>query len=124
MGTPTTQSVHSIEACYKTPIGHFHVEHEALRKVEAQHPRHVNPRRRVGKKKPLDPRPRQTPMKTKRNEERRVESKIHKRPHQRRKRFKHSRRTYPGTVQRQVCKTQHKEPRTIGTRTPFTPNIY
>jgi hypothetical protein len=58
MGTPTT-SVHSIEACYKTPVGHFfHVEHEALRKVEAQHPRHVNPRRRVGKKKPLDPRPR------------------------------------------------------------------
>jgi hypothetical protein len=35
MGTPTTQSVHSIEACYKTPVGHFHVEHEALRKVEA-----------------------------------------------------------------------------------------
>jgi hypothetical protein len=30
MGTPTTQSVHSIEACYKTPVGHFHVEHEAL----------------------------------------------------------------------------------------------
>jgi hypothetical protein len=37
MGTPTTQSVHSIEA----PVGHFHVEHEALRKVEVQHPRHV-----------------------------------------------------------------------------------
>jgi hypothetical protein len=30
MGTPTTQSVHSIEACYKPPVGHFHVEHEAL----------------------------------------------------------------------------------------------
>jgi hypothetical protein len=57
---------------------------------------------------------------TKRNEERRVESKIHKQPHRRRKsrRFKHSRRTYPGTDQRQVCKTQHKQPRTIGrTRT-------
>jgi hypothetical protein len=23
MGTPTTQSVHSIEACYKAPVGHF-----------------------------------------------------------------------------------------------------
>jgi hypothetical protein len=58
MGTSTTQSVHSsIEACYKTPVGHFHVEHEAHGKVEVQHPRYVNPRR-VGKKKPLD---RQTP---------------------------------------------------------------
>jgi hypothetical protein len=43
--------------------------------VEVQHPRHVNPRR-VGKKKPLDPRPQQTPTKAKRNEGRRVESKI------------------------------------------------
>jgi dipeptidase len=118
MGTPTTQSVHSIEACYKTPVGHFHVEHEAHRKVEVQHPRYANPRR-VRKKKSLDPRPRQTPTKAKRNEERRVESKIHKQPHQRRKRrrFKHKRRTYSGTDQRQVCKTQHKQPRTIGTRT-------
>jgi hypothetical protein len=107
----STQLKHAI----KHQLGN--VEHEALRKVEAQHPRHVNPRRRVGKKKPLDPRPRQTPKKTKRNEERRVESKIHKRPHQRRKRFKHNRRTYPGTDQRQVCKTQRKQPRTIGTRT-------
>jgi hypothetical protein len=105
MGIPTTHSVHSIVACYKTPVvGHFQVEHEALRKVEVQHPRHANPRR-LGKKKPLDPRPQQTPTKAKRNEERRVESKIHKQPHQRRKskRFKHNRRTYPGTDQRQVC---------------------
>jgi hypothetical protein len=62
MGTRTSQSVHSIEACYKTPVGNFHVEYEVLRKVEVQHPRHVNPRR-VGKKNPLDPRPRQTPTK-------------------------------------------------------------
>jgi hypothetical protein len=107
MGTPTTQSVHSIEACYNTPVGHFHVEHEALRKVEVQHPRPVNPRRRVGKKKPLDPRPRQTPTKTKRNEDQRVESKIHKQPLQRRKssRFKHNRRPYisRNIDQRQVC---------------------
>jgi hypothetical protein len=70
--TSTAQSVHStIEEYYKTPV--FHVEHE-----EVQHPRYVNPRR-VGKKKPLDPRPRQqTPTKAKRNEERRVESKIPK----------------------------------------------
>jgi hypothetical protein len=123
-GTPTTQSVHSIKACYKTPVGHFHIQHEALRKVEVQHPRHVNSRR-VGKKKPLSPRPRQTPMKAKRNEERRVESKIHKQPLQRRKsrRFKHSRRIYPGTDQRQVCKTHPKQPRTTGTRTLAVPYI-
>jgi hypothetical protein len=42
------------------------------RKVEVQRPRHVN-QRRVGKKKPLNPRPRQTSTKAKRNEERRVE---------------------------------------------------
>jgi hypothetical protein len=43
--TPTTQSVHSIEACYKTPVGHFHVEQqEAHKKVEVQHPRHVKPK--------------------------------------------------------------------------------
>jgi hypothetical protein len=60
----------------------------------------------LGKKKPLDPRPRQTPTKAKRSEERRVESKIHKRPHQRHGRFKHNRRTYPGTNQRQVRTTQ------------------
>jgi hypothetical protein len=49
-----------------------------------------------------DPGPRQTPTtKVKRNEERRVESKIHKQPHQRRRRFKHNMRTYPGTNQRQ-----------------------
>jgi hypothetical protein len=74
---------------------HFDVEHEAHRKDEVQHPRYVNPGR-VGKKKPLDPRPRQAPTKAKRNEERRVESKIHKQPHQRRKSriFKHNRRTY------------------------------
>jgi hypothetical protein len=125
MGTPTTQSVHSIEECYKTPVGYFHyVEDEAYRKVEVQYPRHVN-QSRVRKKKPLDPRPRQTPTKAKRNEERRVESKIHKQPHQRRKgrRFKHNRRTYPGTDQRQVCKTQHKQPKTIGTRTLAVPYI-
>jgi hypothetical protein len=116
----STQSKHAIK---HQLVGHFHVEHEALRKVETQHPRHVNPRRRVGKKKPLDPRSRQTPTKTKRNEERRVESKIHKRPHQRRKRFKHNRRTYPGTDQRQVCKTHHKQPRTIESRTLAVPYI-
>jgi hypothetical protein len=80
MGILTTQSVRSIEACHETPVGHFHVEHEAHRKVEVQHPRYVNPRR-VEKKKPLDPRPQQTPTKAKRNEERWVESKIHKQPH-------------------------------------------
>jgi hypothetical protein len=69
MGTPTTQSVHLIEACYKTPVGHFHVEYEALRKVEVQHPWHVHPRR-AGKKKPLDPRPQHTLTKAKRSETR------------------------------------------------------
>jgi hypothetical protein len=54
VGTATAQSVHSIEACYETPVGHFHVVgQEAHRKVEVQCPRYVNPRR-VGKKKPLD----------------------------------------------------------------------
>jgi hypothetical protein len=61
MGTVATQSVHSIEACYKTPMGHFYVEHDVHRKVEVQHPRNLNPRR-VGKKT----RPRQTPTKAKR----------------------------------------------------------
>jgi hypothetical protein len=52
VGTATAQSVHSIvEACHKIPVGNFHVEQEAHRKVEVQHPRYVNPRR-VGKKKP------------------------------------------------------------------------
>jgi hypothetical protein len=124
VGTATAQSVHSIEACYETPVGHFHIGQEAHRKVEVQYPRYVNPRR-VGKKKPLDPGPRQTPTKVRRNEELRVESKIHKQPHQRRKskRFKHNRRTYPGTDQRKVCKTHHKQPRTIGTRTLAVPYI-
>jgi hypothetical protein len=59
IGTVTTQSVHSIEACYKTPVGHFYVEHEVHRKTEVQHPRYLN-LRRVGKKKLLDPRPTDT----------------------------------------------------------------
>ena len=124
MGTPTTQSIHSIEACYKTPVGHFHLEHEAHRKVEVQYPRYVN-RKRVGKKKPLDPRPRQIPTKEKRNEERRVESKIQKQPHQLRKgrRLRH-RRAYPGTAQeRKERKTQSKQPRTTGTKTLAVPYI-
>jgi hypothetical protein len=102
-GHPLKKSVHSIEACYETPVGHFQVKYEARRKVEVQHSKHVN-QRRVG-------RPRQTSTKAKRNEERRVESKIHKQLHQRRTnmRLKHKRRTSLGTDQRQrVCK---KNPR-------------
>jgi hypothetical protein len=55
-----------MEACYIAPVGHFHVEQEAHRNVEVLHPRYLNPRR-VGIKKPLDPRGlRQTPTKAKR----------------------------------------------------------
>jgi hypothetical protein len=139
-GTATAQSVQSIETCYNTPVGHFHVEQEAHRKIKVQPRRYVNPRR-VGKKKPLDPRPRQTPTKVKRyaqptqlrasdtprrnEEERRVELNIHKQPLQRRKsRRSRHRRTYPGTDHRQVRKTQPKQPpRTIGTRTLVVPYI-
>jgi predicted XRE-type DNA-binding protein len=115
MGTPTKQSVHSIEACYKTPVGHFQVKYEARRKVEVQHPKHVN-QRRVGKKKPSNPR-----TKSKRNEERRVESKIYKQLHQRRKnmRLKQKKRTsLLGTDQRQV----NSLARTTGNRTLAVPS--
>jgi hypothetical protein len=93
IGTATTQIVHSVEACYIAPVGHFHKEHEVPKRVEIQHRRYSNPRR-VGKKKLLDPRSRQTSTKAKRytqptqlrtphnpreNEERRL--KIHKQPH-------------------------------------------
>jgi hypothetical protein len=81
--------------------------------------------RRVGKKKPPNPRPRQTSTKAKRNEERRVESKINKQPHQRRKnmRLKHKRRTSLEIDQRQVCKIHAKQPRTTGNRTLAVPYI-
>jgi hypothetical protein len=107
IGTDTKQMVHSIEACYVAPVGHFHEEHEVPKRAEIQHRRYSNPRR-VGKKKLFDPRSRHTPTRAKRctqppqlrtphnprgNEERRVESKIHKLPHQRRKgrRLRHRR---------------------------------
>jgi hypothetical protein len=104
-------------------VGHFHEAHEVPKRVEIQHRRYSNIRR-VGKKKLLNPRSRQTPTKAKRytqptqlraphnptgNEERQLESKIHK---QKGRRLRH-RGTYPGTAdQRQVRKTQPKPPRT------------
>jgi hypothetical protein len=99
IGTDTKQIAHAIEACYIAPVGHFHEEHEGPKRAEIQHRRYSNPRR-VGKKKPFDPRSTQTPTRAKRctqppqlrtphnpcgNEERRVESQIPKLPHQRRK---------------------------------------
>jgi hypothetical protein len=133
IGTATKQIVHSIEACYI-----FHEENQVPKRTEIQHRRYSNPRR-VGKKKPLDPRPRQTQTKAKRythsrpnsehhtihaEKERRVESKIHKPPHQRRKgRRPRHRRTYTGTDQKQVRKTQPKRPMTTGTITLAAPNI-
>jgi hypothetical protein len=59
IGTATTQIVHSVEACYIAPVGHFHKEHEVPKRVEIQHRRYSNPRR-VGKKKLLDPTPNTT----------------------------------------------------------------
>jgi hypothetical protein len=58
MGTDAKQMVHSIEACYIAPVGHFHEEHEGPRRAEIQHRRYSNPRR-VEKKKLFDPRSRQ-----------------------------------------------------------------
>jgi hypothetical protein len=63
IGTATTQIVHSMEACYIAPVGHFHEEHEVPKRVEIKHRRNSNPRR-VGK--PLNPRSRQIPTKAKR----------------------------------------------------------
>jgi hypothetical protein len=63
IGTATTQIVHSIEACYIAPVGHFHEAHEVPKRVAIKRRRNSNPRR-VGK--PLNPRSRQTPSKAKR----------------------------------------------------------
>jgi hypothetical protein len=40
IGTATTQIVHSVEACYIAPVGHFHKEHEVPKRVEIQHRRY------------------------------------------------------------------------------------